>query len=102
MAWLVPSWCCSSYRRLLCCSYRLDEARKRRQEKIEASKEEIQNLDERAAQSRAAGQAASGSQQPQRPQVTETIVREQPKIGVERNSYQWIAIQVTSKEETPD
>lgn len=59
----------------------IHEARKRRQEKIEASKEEIQNLDERAAQSRAAGNAASGAQQPQRPQVTETIVREQPKIG---------------------
>ncbi|MBV1924847.1 MAG: preprotein translocase subunit SecA [Flavobacteriaceae bacterium] len=38
-------------------------------------KDEIQNLDERAAESRAAGRT-----QPQQ-QVTETIVREQPKIG---------------------
>ena len=34
-------------------------------------------MDERAAQSRAAGQAASRQQQ----QVVETIIREQPKIG---------------------
>ncbi len=38
-------------------------------------KDEIQNMDERAAESRAAGQT-----QPQQ-QITETIVRERPKIG---------------------
>ena len=52
------------------------EARQpRRSEKIETTKEEIPNLDERSAQSRAAGQTQ------QRPQVTETIVRDQPKIN---------------------
>ncbi|WP_121667480.1 preprotein translocase subunit SecA [Mesonia aquimarina] len=45
-------------------------------EQLETSKEEIPNMDERAAQSRAAGEQAQ-----QQPQVTETIVREQPKIG---------------------
>ncbi|UJH92560.1 hypothetical protein LZ575_08800 [Antarcticibacterium sp. 1MA-6-2] len=53
------------------------EARQTRpKEKVETNKEEIPNMDERAAQSRAAGQRTQ-----QRPQVTETIVREQPKIG---------------------
>jgi len=53
------------------------EARQtRRRENVETSKEEIPNMDERAAQSRAAGQA-----QQRRPQVTETITRERPKIG---------------------
>ena len=53
------------------------EARQTRpKEKLSEQKEEIQNLDERAAESRAAGQT-----QRQQPQVTETIVREQPKIG---------------------
>ncbi len=54
------------------------EARQKRQkeENLETQKEEIPNMDERAAQSRAAGQS-----QRQRPQVTETITREQPKIG---------------------
>ena len=53
------------------------EARQvRRSEKMETTKEEIPNMDERAAQSRAAGQ-----NQQQRPQVTETITRERPKIG---------------------
>ena len=52
------------------------EARQTRQkEKIETSKEEIPNMDERAAQSRAAGQTQK------RPQITETITRERPKIG---------------------
>ncbi len=45
-------------------------------EKLETQKEEIPNLDERSAQSRAAGNT-----QPQQQQVTETIVRSQPKIG---------------------
>ena len=54
------------------------EARQVRQtEKMETSKEEIQNLDERAAQSRAAG----GNTQPRQQQITETIVRDHPKIG---------------------
>ncbi|MDY8134094.1 preprotein translocase subunit SecA [Aquimarina sp. 2201CG5-10] len=54
----------------------ISEARQvRRKEKLETTKEEIPNMDERAAQNRAAGQTQ------QRPQVTETIVREQPKIG---------------------
>lgn len=54
-----------------------DAARVRRtQEKLETQKEEIPNLDERSAQSRAAGNT-----QGQRQQVTETIVRDQPKIG---------------------
>jgi len=45
-------------------------------EKLSEQKEEIQNMDERAEVSRAAGNT-----QPQRQQVTETIVRERPKIG---------------------
>ncbi|PKV52315.1 protein translocase subunit secA [Aquimarina sp. MAR_2010_214] len=54
----------------------ISEARQvRRKENLETSKEEIPNMDERAAQNRAAGQTQD------RPQVTETIVREQPKIG---------------------
>ncbi|WP_010228782.1 preprotein translocase subunit SecA [Gillisia marina] len=54
----------------------IQEARQpKRREKIETTKEEIPNLDERSAQSRAAGQTQ------QRPQVTETIVRDQPKIN---------------------
>jgi preprotein translocase subunit SecA len=53
------------------------EARQARpKQKLSEQKEEIQNLDERAAESRAAGQT-----QREQPQVTETIVREQPKIG---------------------
>lgn len=53
------------------------EARQtRKRENLEISKEEIPNMDERAAQSRAAGQT-----QQRRPQVTETITRERPKIG---------------------
>ena len=54
----------------------IQEARQpKRREKIETNKEEIPNMDERAAQSRSAGQTQS------RPQVTETIVRDQPKIN---------------------
>ncbi len=45
-------------------------------EALETSKEEVLNMDERAAQARAAGQT-----QQQQPRVTETITREQPKIG---------------------
>ena len=50
------------------------EAKARRKEKLETSKEEIPNMDERAAESRAAGNT-------QKQQVVETIVRDKPKIG---------------------
>ncbi|UZO79301.1 preprotein translocase subunit SecA [Aquimarina sp. ERC-38] len=54
----------------------ISEARQvSRKENLETSKEEIPNMDERAAVSRSAGQT-----QPQQ-QVIETIVRDQPKIG---------------------
>ncbi|GGG28246.1 protein translocase subunit SecA [Dokdonia pacifica] len=49
---------------------------RRPKEKLETSKEEIPNMDERSAQARAAGNT-----QPQQQQVTETIVRDRPKIG---------------------
>jgi len=53
------------------------EAQQQRpKQKLNEQKEEIQNMDERAAEAKAAGNT-----QPQRQQVTETIVREQPKIG---------------------
>ena len=56
------------------------QIREARQEKtnknLKEQKDEIQNLDERSSVSRAAGQT-----QGQQRQVTETIVREQPKIG---------------------
>ncbi|MAU72252.1 MAG: preprotein translocase subunit SecA [Pseudozobellia sp.] len=45
-------------------------------ENLQTSKEEIPNSDELAARNRAAGQT-----QGQRPQITETITRERPKIG---------------------
>ncbi|OQD42362.1 preprotein translocase subunit SecA [Croceivirga radicis] len=48
----------------------------RPKEKLQTTKEEIPNSDELAAQNRAAGQT-----QAQRPQKTETITREAPKIG---------------------
>ncbi|MFD1064127.1 preprotein translocase subunit SecA [Winogradskyella litorisediminis] len=54
----------------------IQEAKARRQEKTQEQKDEIQNLDERAAQSRSIGEGASRQQQ-----VVETIVRDQPKIG---------------------
>lgn len=49
---------------------------RRPKEQLETSKEEIPNMDERSAQARAAGNT-----QPQQQQVTETIIRERPKIG---------------------
>ena len=55
----------------------IQEAKARKQEKLQTQKDEIPNMDERAAQSRAVGAGASRQQQ----QVVETIVREQPKIG---------------------
>ncbi|WP_420319885.1 preprotein translocase subunit SecA [Flagellimonas sp.] len=56
----------------------IQEARnvRRPKENLKTSKEEIPNSDELAAQNRAAGQT-----QGRRPHVTETIVREKPKIG---------------------
>ncbi|WP_178984727.1 preprotein translocase subunit SecA [Winogradskyella helgolandensis] len=54
----------------------IQEARARKQEKLETQKDEIQNLDERSSQSRQAGEGASRQQQ-----VVETIVREHAKIG---------------------
>ncbi len=56
----------------------IQEARtvRRPKEKLQTTKEEIPNSDELAAQNRAAGQT-----QGRRPQVTETVVREKPKIG---------------------
>jgi preprotein translocase subunit SecA len=53
----------------------IQEAKARKEEKLQTQKDEIPNMDERAAQSRAAG----NTQRQQ--QVVETIVREQPKIG---------------------
>jgi len=53
----------------------IQEARARKREKLETKKEEIPNMDERSAQSRAAG----NTQRQQ--QVVETIVRDKPKIG---------------------
>ncbi|MCK8479585.1 preprotein translocase subunit SecA [Psychroserpens algicola] len=54
----------------------IQEAKARKQEKLQTQKDEIPNMDERAAQSRAAG----GNTQRQ-PEVVETIVRDKPKIG---------------------
>ena len=53
----------------------IQEARARKQEKLNTQKDEIPNLDERSAQNRAAG----NTQRQQ--QVVETIVRDRPKIG---------------------
>jgi preprotein translocase subunit SecA len=53
-----------------------EERNVQRKENLKTSKEEIPNSDELAARSRAVGQ-----NQGQRPAVTETITREQPKIG---------------------
>ncbi|WP_026753242.1 preprotein translocase subunit SecA [Sediminibacter sp. Hel_I_10] len=54
----------------------IQEAKARTQEKLETQKEEIPNMDERAAQSRSAGESAQ-----RRPETVETIVRDKPKIG---------------------
>ena len=54
----------------------IHEARQTRpKEKVETKKEEIPNMDERAAQSRAAGNTQ------RQPEKVETIVRDRPKIG---------------------
>lgn len=57
----------------------ISEARQQQAEKTNTQKEEVLNSDEQAAKARAVG--AGASQQQQRPQVTETITRDQPKIG---------------------
>ena len=58
----------------------ISEARQqpKRPEKLETKKEEVLNMDERAAQARAAANGASASQ---RAEPVETIVRDKPKIG---------------------
>jgi preprotein translocase subunit SecA len=53
----------------------IQEARVRKQEKLNIQKDEIPNLDERSAQNRAAGNRQ------RQPEVVETIVRDRPKIG---------------------
>ena len=53
----------------------IQEAKTRGREKVQTTKDVIPNMDERTAQSRAAGNTQRA------PQVAETIVREQPKIG---------------------
>ncbi|MCL5128839.1 preprotein translocase subunit SecA [Algibacter sp. L4_22] len=53
----------------------IQEARERKQEQLSTQKEEIPNLDERSAQSRAAGNTQ------RQPDVVETVVRDKPKIG---------------------
>ncbi len=56
----------------------IQEARQQRpKEHLQTSKEEFLNMDERTQQNR----AAAAQQQTQQPQVTETIVRDAPKIG---------------------
>ena len=54
----------------------IQEAKTRRREKVQTSKDEIPNMDQRSAQSRTAGVNTQRSSS-----VVETIVREQPKIG---------------------
>ncbi len=53
----------------------IQEAKARKQEKLQTQKDEIPNMDERAAQNRAAGNTQ------RQPEVVETIVRDKPKIG---------------------
>ncbi|MCL4147266.1 UNVERIFIED_CONTAM: hypothetical protein GTU68_031364 [Idotea baltica] len=53
----------------------IQEARARKQEKLNVQKDEIPNLDERSAQNRAAGNTQRNQE------VVETIVRDRPKIG---------------------
>ncbi|MGB5983151.1 MAG: preprotein translocase subunit SecA [Nonlabens sp.] len=58
----------------------ISEARQRKSVKTSTQKEEVLNSDEQAAQARSVGAGASRQQQ-QRQAVTETITRDQPKIG---------------------
>jgi len=53
----------------------IQEAKTRKQENLQTQKDEIPNMDERAAQSRAAGNTQ------RKQEVVETIVRDRPKIG---------------------
>mgnify|MGYP000883403237 CR=1 FL=1 len=53
----------------------IQEAKSRRREKTQTTKENIPNLDERSAQNRAAGNTQRNQE------VVETIVRDKPKIG---------------------
>src|SRR5690606_21571777 len=53
----------------------IQEAKVRRQEKLNVQKDDIPNLDERTAQNRRAGNMQ------RQPPVVETIVRERPNIG---------------------
>jgi preprotein translocase subunit SecA len=55
----------------------ISEARQQQAENTSTQKDEILNSDQQAAKARAVGAGASQ----QRPQVTETITRDQPKIG---------------------
>jgi preprotein translocase subunit SecA len=70
----------------------IQEARERKQEKLNIQKDEIPNLDERSAQNRAAG----NTQQQQH--VVETIVRDRPKIG--RNDQVTIKQVITGENKT--
>ncbi|MFD0989582.1 preprotein translocase subunit SecA [Mariniflexile jejuense] len=70
----------------------IQEARERKQEKLNVQKDEIPNLDERSAQNR----AASNTQN--QPQITETIVRDKPKIG--RNDQVTIKQVITGENKT--
>ena len=74
----------------------ISEAREASQkEDYTTSKEEVLNSDQRAAQNRAAGANAG---QPQERQITETIVRDAPKIG--RNDTVTIKHVMSGKTET--
>ncbi|NQY29488.1 MAG: preprotein translocase subunit SecA [Flavobacteriaceae bacterium] len=74
----------------------ISEAREATQkEDYTTSKEEVLNSDQRAAQNRAAGANAG---QPQERQITETIVRDAPKIG--RNDTVTIKHVMSGKTET--
>jgi preprotein translocase subunit SecA len=57
----------------------ISEARQQKAEKTMTSKDEVLNSDEQAAINRSVGAGASNAGE--RQQVTETIVRDQPKIG---------------------
>jgi preprotein translocase subunit SecA len=57
----------------------IQEARQQKAERTTTSKDEVLNSDQQAAINRSVGSGASNAGQ--RPQVTETIVRDQPKIG---------------------
>lgn len=65
----------------------------RPKEKLQTSKEEVLNSDELAARNRRAGQSPSGQ-----PHITETIVRDKPKIG--RNAKVTIKNVMTGENKT--